>query len=111
MLDEPVNDLVAVGAVADRVAQLIQLAGCHKYVVGRHVDHLPIVTENTGDDLLAATLEQHRQQETDVIVTNGQTEFTEFTVPYMAFDQSSMNEGKRQFYYILNLQFGLEGEY
>ena len=35
-------------------------------------------------------------------------EFTEFTIPYMAFDQSNMSEGKRQFYYIENIQFGLD---
>ena len=38
-------------------------------------------------------------------------EFTEFTIPFMAFDQSSIVEGKRQFYYIENLQFGLNNCY
>ena len=38
-------------------------------------------------------------------------EFTEITVPFMAFGQSSISEGKRQFYYIENLQFGLNNTY
>ena len=38
-------------------------------------------------------------------------EFTEFTIPFMAFDQSSIVEGKRQFYYIENIQFGLNNCY
>ena len=36
-------------------------------------------------------------------------EFKELTIPFMAFGQSSISEGKRQFYSIENLQFGLEG--
>ena len=38
-------------------------------------------------------------------------EYTEITVPYQAFGQSSIVEGKRQFYYISNLQFGLNNCY
>lgn len=36
-------------------------------------------------------------------------EYKELTIPFMAFGQSSISEGKRQFYSIANLQFGLEG--
>ena len=36
-------------------------------------------------------------------------EFKELTIPFMAFGQSSISEGKRQFYSIANIQFGLEG--
>ena len=39
------------------------------------------------------------------------TEFTEYTIPFMAFDQSSISEGKRQFYYISQIQFGLNNCY
>ena len=39
-------------------------------------------------------------------------EYKTLVIPYGAFGKSSMQgDGKRQFYYILNLQFGLEGEY
>ena len=38
-------------------------------------------------------------------------EYNEITVPYQAFGQSSIVEGKRQFYYISNLQFGLNNCY
>ena len=38
-------------------------------------------------------------------------EYKEYTVPFMAFDQSSIVEGKRQFYYISQLQFGLNNCY
>ena len=40
------------------------------------------------------------------------SEYKEFVIPFKAFDKSSiMGDGKRQFYYIINLQFGLEGQY
>ena len=39
-------------------------------------------------------------------------EYKTLVVPYGAFAKSSiMGDGKRQFYFILNLQFGLEGQY
>lgn len=39
-------------------------------------------------------------------------EYKEFIIPFKAFDKSSiLGDGKRQFYYIINLQFGLEGQY
>ena len=39
-------------------------------------------------------------------------EFTDVVIPFAAFAQSSMlGDGKRQFYFILNIQFGLEGQY
>ena len=38
-------------------------------------------------------------------------EYVELTIPFMAFEQSSIVEGKRQFYYIENLQFGLNNCY
>ena len=39
-------------------------------------------------------------------------EYKEVMIPFAAFAKSSlMGDGKRQFYYILNLQFGVEGEY
>lgn len=38
-------------------------------------------------------------------------EYTELTIPYAAFEQSSIVEGKRQFYYIENIQFGLNNCY
>ena len=39
-------------------------------------------------------------------------EYKELVIPFAAFAQSSLlGDGKRQFYYIINLQFGLEGEY
>ena len=38
-------------------------------------------------------------------------EFTELTIPYASFEQSSIIEGKRQFYYIENIQFGLNNCY
>ena len=34
-------------------------------------------------------------------------EYSEITIPYMGFKQSSIVEGKRQFYYISQIQFGL----
>ena len=38
-------------------------------------------------------------------------EYNEITVPYQAFGQSSIVEGKRQFYYISQIQFGLNNCY
>lgn len=39
-------------------------------------------------------------------------EYSTLIIPYKAFAASSlMGDGKRQFYFILNLQFGLEGQY
>ena len=38
-------------------------------------------------------------------------DFQELTIPYMAFDQSSITEGKRQFYAISQIQFGLNNCY
>ena len=39
-------------------------------------------------------------------------EYSTIVVPYDAFARSStMGDGRRQFYYVLNLQFGLEGQY
>ena len=39
-------------------------------------------------------------------------EYKTLVIPYGAFAKSSiMGDGKRQFYFILNLQFGLEGQY
>ncbi|MBR4377784.1 MAG: hypothetical protein IKP50_02740 [Bacilli bacterium] len=45
------------------------------------------------------------------LTTLVQNEFTEITVPYQAFGQSSIVEGKRQFYFISQIQFGLNGCY
>ena len=71
LLDEPVNDLVAVGAVTYGTLKFLQLAGSHQDVVGRHVDHAPVSAEDTGDDLLATALEQHREQQTDIEHAHG----------------------------------------
>lgn len=39
-------------------------------------------------------------------------EYQEFLIPFDAFAKSSINgDGKRQFYYIINIQFGVEGVY
>ena len=39
-------------------------------------------------------------------------EYQEFLIPFDAFGKSSINgDGKRQFYYIINIQFGVEGVY
>lgn len=38
-------------------------------------------------------------------------EYTEFTIPFMAWDQSNISEGKRQFYKISQIQFGLNNCY
>ena len=38
-------------------------------------------------------------------------DYQELTIPYMAFDQSSITEGKRQFYAISQIQFGLNNCY
>ena len=39
-------------------------------------------------------------------------EYKEFIIPYRAFVKSSIQaDGRRQFYYVINIQFGLEGQY
>ena len=39
-------------------------------------------------------------------------EYSTITIPYIAFGVSQLTgDGKRQFYYVLNIQFGLEGQY
>ena len=45
------------------------------------------------------------------LTTLVQDQFTEITVPYQAFGQSSIVEGKRQFYYVSQIQFGLNNCY
>lgn len=43
-------------------------------------------------------------------LTEGQ--YSTITIPYTAFGVSQLTgDGKRQFYYVLNIQFGLEGQY
>lgn len=71
-------------------------------------------TGKTGNNVLLRVYEEDTDRWSFKIpfsyLTEG--EYTTLIVPYDAFAKSYiMGDGRRQFYFILNLQFGLEGQY
>ena len=71
-------------------------------------------TGNKGTNVILRVYEEDTDRWSFKIpfTTLSTDEYKTLVIPYRAFAASSiLGDGKRQFYYILNLQFGLEGEY
>ena len=71
-------------------------------------------TGNAGKNIILRIYEEDTDRWSFTIPFNTVKvgEYSTIVIPYEAFGKSSiMGDGKRQFYYILNLQFGLEGQY
>ena len=87
----------------------------HRYLYSGDAIKLNVkYTGNAGSNIVIRIYEEDTDRWSYKIPFNTLTvgEYSEILIPFKAFAKSSiLGDGRRQFYYIINLQFGLEGQY